>query len=77
MKNLESPAGLRAAWAARRKELTPKTIRMSHEEMVKVGSLPGGGLLPPTGAGRHGAARRQDRSRRAGGGEPVPAVPEL
>ena len=46
MKNLESPTGLRTAWAARRKELTPKTIRMSREEMVKVGSLSEGGLLP-------------------------------
>src|SRR5205085_5964516 len=46
MKNLEPSAGLRSAWAARRRALTPKTITMSQEEMVKAESLPGGGLLP-------------------------------
>lgn len=46
MKELESPTAMRTAWAARRKELKPKTITLSHEEMVRVGSLPGGGPLP-------------------------------
>lgn len=46
MKNPESSAGLRTAWAGRRKEFKPKTISMSQEGLVKVGGLAGGGLLP-------------------------------
>jgi alpha-ketoglutarate-dependent taurine dioxygenase len=47
MKPTEPSTGTqREAWAARRKSVTPKTLHLSQQDLVRTGALPGGGPLP-------------------------------